>query len=124
MKFSPTALDGAYVVEPERRSDVRGFFARTWCRDDSVLLIPVIAALFLKNQWRVRWEPAAIYLPDEKMEPSFRWKLNTSRCTQDTEPGRNGQGVALIAPLRIPRVPELDGTVIVSFFVAQACRSR
>ena len=34
MKFSPTALDGAYVVEPERLSDKRGFFARTWCRDE------------------------------------------------------------------------------------------
>jgi dTDP-4-dehydrorhamnose 3,5-epimerase len=34
MKFSPTALDGAYVVELERHSDMRGFFARTWCRDE------------------------------------------------------------------------------------------
>lgn len=32
MKFLPTALAGAFVVEPERNSDERGFFARTWCR--------------------------------------------------------------------------------------------
>jgi dTDP-4-dehydrorhamnose 3,5-epimerase len=31
MKFSPTALAGVYVVEPEPREDQRGFFARAWC---------------------------------------------------------------------------------------------
>jgi dTDP-4-dehydrorhamnose 3,5-epimerase len=30
MIFQPTALPGAYVIDPERREDVRGFFARTW----------------------------------------------------------------------------------------------
>jgi len=30
--FLPTALAGAFVVEPERRFDERGYFARTWCR--------------------------------------------------------------------------------------------
>jgi dTDP-4-dehydrorhamnose 3,5-epimerase len=29
--FLPTAVPGAFVVEPERREDARGFFARTWC---------------------------------------------------------------------------------------------
>ena len=32
MIFRPTAIDGAWIVEPERREDPRGFFARTWCR--------------------------------------------------------------------------------------------
>jgi dTDP-4-dehydrorhamnose 3,5-epimerase len=32
--FVPTPLAGAYVVEPERKSDERGFFARTWCRQE------------------------------------------------------------------------------------------
>ncbi|HEY8176279.1 MAG TPA: dTDP-4-dehydrorhamnose 3,5-epimerase family protein [Gemmatimonadaceae bacterium] len=32
MIFSPTEVDGAYVVEIEPQRDVRGFFARTWCR--------------------------------------------------------------------------------------------
>lgn len=34
MKFAETPLQGAYLVEPERREDQRGFFARTWCRDE------------------------------------------------------------------------------------------
>lgn len=31
MIFVPTALRGAFIVEPERREDQRGFLARTWC---------------------------------------------------------------------------------------------
>ena len=31
MIFKPIFLEGAYLIEPERRSDERGFFARTWC---------------------------------------------------------------------------------------------
>ena len=31
MIFSETALPGAWVVEPERLEDERGFFARSWC---------------------------------------------------------------------------------------------
>ena len=29
--FSETALKGAFLVEPERKEDSRGFFARAWC---------------------------------------------------------------------------------------------
>jgi dTDP-4-dehydrorhamnose 3,5-epimerase len=28
----PTRLEGAFVVEPEKLEDGRGFFARSWCR--------------------------------------------------------------------------------------------
>ncbi len=31
MIFKPTDLPGAYLIEPDRRSDVRGYFARTYC---------------------------------------------------------------------------------------------
>lgn len=31
MIFTQTALQGAYVVEPEKIEDQRGFFCRTWC---------------------------------------------------------------------------------------------
>jgi len=31
MRFLPTPLSGAYLIEPEQLSDERGFFARTWC---------------------------------------------------------------------------------------------
>ena len=31
MIFTATKLSGAYIIEPERAEDKRGFFARTWC---------------------------------------------------------------------------------------------
>jgi dTDP-4-dehydrorhamnose 3,5-epimerase len=34
MRFVPTKLSGVLVIEPDRRADDRGFFARTWCRDE------------------------------------------------------------------------------------------
>lgn len=34
MIFTETRLKGAFVIEPERRNDDRGFFARTWCREE------------------------------------------------------------------------------------------
>ena len=34
MRFIPTHLAGAYLIEPEPLSDERGFFARTWCRNE------------------------------------------------------------------------------------------
>lgn len=33
MIFRDAGLDGAYLIEPERIVDQRGFFARTWCID-------------------------------------------------------------------------------------------
>lgn len=32
MKFEETALSGAFIIEPERIVDERGFFARSWCK--------------------------------------------------------------------------------------------
>jgi len=34
MRFTETALAGAYVVELEPVRDERGFFARSWCREE------------------------------------------------------------------------------------------
>ena len=34
MRFIPIHLAGAYLIEPEPISDERGFFARTYCRDE------------------------------------------------------------------------------------------
>ena len=34
MIFKGTGLPGAYVVEPERLEDSRGFFARAWCQKE------------------------------------------------------------------------------------------
>jgi dTDP-4-dehydrorhamnose 3,5-epimerase len=32
MKFNDTSLNGAYVIEPDKMRDERGFFARTFCQ--------------------------------------------------------------------------------------------
>jgi dTDP-4-dehydrorhamnose 3,5-epimerase len=32
--FRPTAIAGAWIVEPERHLDARGFFARTWSAEE------------------------------------------------------------------------------------------
>ncbi len=34
MIFTETKLAGAFVIEPERRTDQRGFFARTFCQQE------------------------------------------------------------------------------------------
>ena len=34
MKFHKTALEGAYTIEPEKRGDDRGFFARLFCEKE------------------------------------------------------------------------------------------
>ena len=31
MIFTPTKLPGAFIIEPEKLEDDRGFFARSWC---------------------------------------------------------------------------------------------
>ena len=36
MKFEPTPLEGAFLIELELREDERGFFARSWCREELV----------------------------------------------------------------------------------------
>lgn len=36
MIFTETQLKGAFIIEPERREDNRGFFARTWCEDEAI----------------------------------------------------------------------------------------
>jgi dTDP-4-dehydrorhamnose 3,5-epimerase len=32
--FKPTDLPGAFLIEPDRRADVRGYFARTYCEKE------------------------------------------------------------------------------------------
>jgi dTDP-4-dehydrorhamnose 3,5-epimerase len=34
MIFTETDLKGAYIIEPEKLADDRGFFARTWCQQE------------------------------------------------------------------------------------------
>jgi dTDP-4-dehydrorhamnose 3,5-epimerase len=44
MKFTPTGLEGAWIVDIEPRGDARGFFARTWCDKEA-------AAVGLHPKW-------------------------------------------------------------------------
>ena len=32
--FSPTKLEGAFIIQPEKMEDSRGFFCRIWCQED------------------------------------------------------------------------------------------
>jgi dTDP-4-dehydrorhamnose 3,5-epimerase len=34
MRFEEAKVAGAFLIEPELTADERGFFARTWCRDE------------------------------------------------------------------------------------------
>ena len=34
MIFTETNLKGAFIIDPERIEDERGFFARTWCQTE------------------------------------------------------------------------------------------
>ena len=34
MRFQEMAIPGIWLIEPERNEDERGFFARTWCREE------------------------------------------------------------------------------------------
>ena len=34
MIFVPTQFDSAWLIQPERHEDERGFFARTWCKNE------------------------------------------------------------------------------------------
>jgi dTDP-4-dehydrorhamnose 3,5-epimerase len=36
MKFTPTKLSGLLIVEPEFKTDERGFFARSWCAGEMI----------------------------------------------------------------------------------------
>lgn len=34
MKFTPTKIDGVWIIEMERHADQRGWFTRTWCAEE------------------------------------------------------------------------------------------
>jgi dTDP-4-dehydrorhamnose 3,5-epimerase len=34
MQITPTSIPGVFLIEPERHSDERGYFARIWCREE------------------------------------------------------------------------------------------
>jgi dTDP-4-dehydrorhamnose 3,5-epimerase len=44
MIFTETKLEGAFIIEPQRLEDERGFFARTWCQHEA-------ASYGIHTQW-------------------------------------------------------------------------
>ncbi|MGB7946780.1 MAG: dTDP-4-dehydrorhamnose 3,5-epimerase family protein, partial [Candidatus Binatia bacterium] len=44
MIFSETKLQGAFIIDPQKLEDDRGFFARSWCQREA-------AAYGLHPQW-------------------------------------------------------------------------
>ncbi|MEM6550577.1 MAG: dTDP-4-dehydrorhamnose 3,5-epimerase [Planctomycetota bacterium] len=55
MIFTETPLAGGYLIEPERREDARGYFARVWCEQEfadhglSTALVQVNVGFSLKR---------------------------------------------------------------------------
>ncbi len=51
MRFEPTPLSGAYIIEAEPVEDERGFFARLWCAEEArrLGLVPEVAQCSLSH---------------------------------------------------------------------------
>ena len=53
MIFQSTPIPGAHVIEVEREADNRGFFARTWCREEFArggIAVDIVQASVSHNQ--------------------------------------------------------------------------
>lgn len=77
MKFIETPLAGAFVLEPERRSDERGFFARVFCRDE-------FAAHGLDHnpaQCNISFNPAKATLRGMHYQAKPHQEVKLVRCT-------------------------------------------
>ena len=78
MKFLPTPLSGAYVVELEPREDERGFFARSFCQEEfeKLGLNPRIA------QTNVSWNKRRGTLRGMHYQAAPHAEAKLVRCTQ------------------------------------------
>lgn len=78
MKFDPTPLAGAYVVELARIEDERGFFARSFCREEFVAmgLSPVVA------QCNVSWNSRKGTLRGMHFQAKPHEEAKLVRCTR------------------------------------------
>ncbi len=78
MIFAETALRGVYRIEPERREDERGFFARVWCRREFEErgLRPAIA------QINVAFSPKRGTLRGLHFQLAPRQEVKVVRCTR------------------------------------------
>lgn len=78
MIFRPAPLAGVFLVEPERREDERGFFARTFCREEFAAhgLEPAVA------QCSVSFNRAAGTLRGMHYQAAPRREAKLVRCTR------------------------------------------
>lgn len=78
MKFDRTPLAGAYVVELARMEDERGFFARSFCREEFVAmgLSPVVA------QCNVSWNSRKGTLRGMHFQAKPHEEAKLVRCTR------------------------------------------
>ena len=78
MIFQATALAGVWIVEPEPATDERGFFARTWCRQEFAArgLNPGLA------QCSVSWNEARGTLRGMHYQAAPHAEAKLVRCTR------------------------------------------
>lgn len=80
MKFIPTGLEGAWVIDIEPRGDDRGFFARTWCEKEA-------AAVGLNPRWvqaNTSFSKDVGTLRGMHYQASPRQETKLVRCTRGT----------------------------------------
>jgi dTDP-4-dehydrorhamnose 3,5-epimerase len=76
--FTALELSGAYVIDPERRRDDRGYFARTWCVDE-------LAKHGLDStivQINTGWSAAAGTLRGMHLQTGAHAEVKVMRCTR------------------------------------------
>jgi dTDP-4-dehydrorhamnose 3,5-epimerase len=76
--FTALELNGAFVIDQERRADHRGFFARTWCADE-------FARHGLDNtvvQVNTGFSPAAGTLRGMHLQTGAHAEVKVARCTR------------------------------------------
>ena len=78
MLFKKTAIDGVAEVQVERRTDERGFFARSWCRREfeQAGLIPDLA------QCSISWNPHKYTLRGMHYQAAPYEETKLVRCTR------------------------------------------
>jgi dTDP-4-dehydrorhamnose 3,5-epimerase len=77
MRFIPTPLEGAFLIELERHEDERGFFARTWAAEEFAtrdLAVDIVQCSVSRNTH-------AGTLRGMHFQTSAHWEVKLVRCT-------------------------------------------
>lgn len=77
MKFIETPLAGALAIQPERRSDERGFFARVFCRDE----FAAHGLDFYAAQCNISFNPTKATLRGMHYQAAPHREVKLVRCT-------------------------------------------